>query len=499
MNESPCSKGPRNGSRPAEPGSLTDELLANVDRAYLVALRVTGSEHLAEEIVQEAYLKIVRKPDAEVQPGRFLSYFLSLVHNTAVDSIRRKEAMRKREQAWSRESARLSEGPYEIASRAEIVNAARTALAGLPLEERLAVSLCCEQGVTRREASEILSVPEQTYANHANRGLDRIRKLLAGKGFAAVAPLSLAQAANWLGVPAAPSSALAAAQTALGAVGTSVAGGLTAAASGTGWTVAGKVVLGAAILGSAGGGAYYYHTTQAQTQSSRQGQPGAGALYEGNFRSGKIDGFWKQVSPPQGASVRTGPNGHKLLYLNALKLGRDVEVVSEAIPLRKGSLVIARFGNDNAIFSEKAAERDQGYWAFEILNQRGQVLAAVKGLRTGSGDSIRLEVSGEVEHPSGQEILTSSPMNTGVVLVGPSGRIAFCKSVTVASKEQGTLKFAGPAIPVGPSKHGPVESVRIRLRAHKVNWGRDGILVWRLREEIEDAVNSAREEKPRRK
>jgi hypothetical protein len=90
-------------------------------------------------------------------------------------------------------------------------------------------------------------------------------------------------------------------------------------------------------------------------------------------------------------------------------------------------------------------------------------------------------------------------METGVILVDSWGRIAFCRSATTVSAEPPKLRFFGPLVPVGPSKHGPVESVRIRLRAHKVNWGRDAVMVWRLGDRFEEVVAAMREEGPNRK
>jgi DNA-directed RNA polymerase specialized sigma24 family protein len=65
--------------------------------AYGLALGVTGQDSLAPEVVHDSFLALWRAPEA-YDPGRgpFRSFFLSLVHHRAVDTVRREERLRKR-------------------------------------------------------------------------------------------------------------------------------------------------------------------------------------------------------------------------------------------------------------------------------------------------------------------------------------------------------------------------------------------------------------------
>src|SRR6266536_2584674 len=65
--------------------------------AYGLALRVTGQELLAQEVVHDAFMALWRAPGAfDPARGAFRSFFLSLVHHRAVDTVRREERLRKR-------------------------------------------------------------------------------------------------------------------------------------------------------------------------------------------------------------------------------------------------------------------------------------------------------------------------------------------------------------------------------------------------------------------
>jgi hypothetical protein len=80
----------------------------------------------------------------------------------------------------------------------------------LDVKYRLAVSLCHEQGLTKREAAAVLGVPESTVSDRVRAGLDELRQRLSAAGFgaAAVASLPAALAETAPVVPAAFTAAI---------------------------------------------------------------------------------------------------------------------------------------------------------------------------------------------------------------------------------------------------------------------------------------------------
>ncbi|MCK6471622.1 MAG: RNA polymerase sigma factor [Planctomycetes bacterium] len=176
------------------------------DRAYMLALRTTGSPALAEEAVQEACVRILQRPPEDRGDEAAAAYFLRTVHGVAVDLTRSSKHRRHREENHGVATEKNTRAPDEIAAARETARAARAALSTLPQEEREAVCLCCEQSLSRSMAAYVLQQPEQTVADRVQRGLEKLRQRLSAQGFAAVTPVLLGKHLAELGVPKAPAA-----------------------------------------------------------------------------------------------------------------------------------------------------------------------------------------------------------------------------------------------------------------------------------------------------
>src|SRR3990170_6267448 len=74
---------------------------------YSASLRVVRDAQIAEDMVQEIFLRIWRKPESYMpQRGRFMTWLTSVTRNRAVDEVRsrnrrfRHEAASPEEQEW---------------------------------------------------------------------------------------------------------------------------------------------------------------------------------------------------------------------------------------------------------------------------------------------------------------------------------------------------------------------------------------------------------------
>lgn len=151
--------------------------------SYGLALRVTRQPVLAEEVVHDAFLSLWRTPEAfDPARGTFRSFFLSLVHHRAVDTVRREERLRGRtERAQNLEPVRdedVAEAVVEDADLERRRTQVREALGDLPPEQRQVIELAYFGGSTQAEIAERLGIPLGTVKTRTLAAMRKLRRAL---------------------------------------------------------------------------------------------------------------------------------------------------------------------------------------------------------------------------------------------------------------------------------------------------------------------------------
>lgn len=172
------------------------------DRARWIAFRIVKSEALADEAVQDAFLGLLRRPPPESYGEEHMrNLFFKAVRSCAFKLAEKERNIVRREDAFGERKIREAAAAEEAGPASELALAARSALNSLPLAEREAVSLCCEQGYTHQVAGEILGISKQAVGYRVNRGLKKLRKILTSQGFATSSPPLIAAALGALPLP----------------------------------------------------------------------------------------------------------------------------------------------------------------------------------------------------------------------------------------------------------------------------------------------------------
>jgi RNA polymerase sigma-70 factor (ECF subfamily) len=150
---------------------------------YSTALRVVGDVQLAEDIAQEVFLRIWRRPDQYVpQRGRFVTWLLSVARNGAVDQIRMRGRRRRHETAGEESARQLpaDEGrdPALMAQLADERQKVRQALTSLPAEQRRVIEMAYYGGYTQQEIAELLNQPLGTVKTRIRLAMQKLRAAL---------------------------------------------------------------------------------------------------------------------------------------------------------------------------------------------------------------------------------------------------------------------------------------------------------------------------------
>ena len=173
-------------------GEATDmpswsELVAqHGDRVYRLAYRLCGNAHDAEDITQEAFIRVFRSLD-RYKPGTFEGWMHRIVTNLFLDSARRRGRIRF--EALPEDAERVpgrERSPEQVISEETFDPVLQTALANLSPEYRAAVVLSDIEDLSYEEVGRILGVKMGTVRSRIHRGRAALRAELEAAGVTGV-------------------------------------------------------------------------------------------------------------------------------------------------------------------------------------------------------------------------------------------------------------------------------------------------------------------------
>jgi RNA polymerase sigma-70 factor, ECF subfamily len=150
---------------------------------YGVGLKILGNRSLAEDLVQEVFLKVWRSADTfDSSRGSFSTWLYRVTRSCALD-LYRKRASRVRQVpdgaphiAAARDS---SAGPQEVVDESWLSWRVSRALEALDAPRREVIELAYFGGLSQREVSERTGVPLGTVKTRTASAFRRLRRELA--------------------------------------------------------------------------------------------------------------------------------------------------------------------------------------------------------------------------------------------------------------------------------------------------------------------------------
>jgi RNA polymerase sigma-70 factor (ECF subfamily) len=152
-------------------------------------LKMARERALADDLLQQTFLKVHRARTSYVRGADPLPWIYSIAHRTFIDETRK----HKRAVVRVGEAEELPEVPAGLTGESddrrdddrgdpELMAAALDALAGLPVQQREAVVLTKLDGKTVAEAAEIAGTTVGAMKVRAHRGYEALRKSLGKPG-----------------------------------------------------------------------------------------------------------------------------------------------------------------------------------------------------------------------------------------------------------------------------------------------------------------------------
>jgi RNA polymerase sigma-70 factor, ECF subfamily len=148
--------------------------------AYSLAYRMMGARQAAEDVVQDAFVRLWRATGSyHPERGSVRSWLLTIVHNRAIDQIRSLASRRKMQEKVEASAPRFEQSEAFAESWRNVQREQlREALKDLPAAQLKVLELAYFSGYTHVEIAGMLGLPVGTVKGRMRLGLKKMRGLL---------------------------------------------------------------------------------------------------------------------------------------------------------------------------------------------------------------------------------------------------------------------------------------------------------------------------------
>jgi RNA polymerase sigma-70 factor (ECF subfamily) len=164
-------------SDPAGCGAVYD---AHSRSVYAAAFRILGNSAQAQDVVQDVFLRLWRRPQAfDAERGKLGSYLRMMARSRALDLWREAQAAGRASDRLklvvADQEPRPDDRPSLMAEREQDGATVRDALGRLPHAQREALVLAYWGGLTADEIARRIEVPLGTAKSRIRLGLEKLR------------------------------------------------------------------------------------------------------------------------------------------------------------------------------------------------------------------------------------------------------------------------------------------------------------------------------------
>lgn len=140
---------------------------------YGVILRMCKEQELAEDLLQESFIKIWQKIDSyDAEKGRFYTWAYRIARNTTLNHLRKSSPLIQTDDISVYDNKETDNTGLSTESLNGMLNK-------LEPHHQQAIQLVYFQGYTHREAHEEMDVPLGTFKSYVRQALSKLRELRA--------------------------------------------------------------------------------------------------------------------------------------------------------------------------------------------------------------------------------------------------------------------------------------------------------------------------------
>lgn len=142
---------------------------------FNTALRITGDENDAEDVLQEAFVSAFQNLTSYREDASFGAWLKRIVINKALNQVQR-----AKKDLMLAEDIKKEASEYELEKTDPIysVDQVKRAISELPSGFRTVLSLYLFEGYDHKEISEILGITESTSKSQYKRAKDKLKMII---------------------------------------------------------------------------------------------------------------------------------------------------------------------------------------------------------------------------------------------------------------------------------------------------------------------------------
>jgi len=144
------------------------------DNLFQLAIAIIRSKEMAEEIVEDVFIKLWEKRRELSAVANLKFYLMVMTKNRSYDYLRRYGNKDISLDDWAIPYYRVESTPEDLLITDEIINQVNKAINDLPAQCRLIFKLVKEDGLKYREAAELLQLSQKTIENQIGIALKKI-------------------------------------------------------------------------------------------------------------------------------------------------------------------------------------------------------------------------------------------------------------------------------------------------------------------------------------
>ena len=159
---------------PGAPENVHEQIVALLPRLRRFARNLARNPHDADDVVQIALERALLKLDQWRRDARLDSWLFKIVRNAWIDEVRSRG---RRDRMFLAAEAGENVGDATLDREADLMSV-QSAMAKLPEDQRTAVSLVLVEGLSYKEAADVLDIPIGTLTSRLARGREALQAML---------------------------------------------------------------------------------------------------------------------------------------------------------------------------------------------------------------------------------------------------------------------------------------------------------------------------------